>query len=546
MGEMGTVKYIFVTGGVLSSVGKGILTSSIGKMLQTRGLKPTVIKIDPYVNVDAGTMNPYMHGEVYVTDDGGETDLDLGWYERFLDLSLKQENNLTTGLVYKTVIEKERRGDFLGRCVQIVPHVTNEIKHRIKTVGKTSNADVILTEVGGTVGDIEGLPFLEAIRQMRLEEGFENTLYVHVALVPVLDVTMEMKTKPLQHSVNELRRIGIQPDIIVARSPKMIDAEALRKIALFGTIPESAVFCSYNADSVYQVPLILDKQGMGDFICQRLTYSCTKKDSNEWQQFVNAVVNPENEVRIALVGKYAGLTDSYVSMSEALRHGGAACKTRVCITYSEAEKLEQEPQCVKDLANFDGIFVPYGFGPRGTEGKIAAIEFARESDMPFLGTCYGFQLAVIEFARNVCGLKDANSTEINPDSQHPVIDLMPEQRGVEYKGATMRLGAHKVILEPGTLGYSLYKRGEVYERHRHRFEVNMDYMDILKKNSLCFSGKSTDGRRMETLELADKYFFFATQFHGEFQSRPGRPSPPYYGFIRACLSKKLGKPKPVF
>src|SRR3989304_1564617 len=306
------VKYIFVTGGVLSSVGKGILTSSIGKMLQTRGLKVTVIKIDPYVNVDAGTMNPYMHGEVYVTDDGGETDLDLGWYERFLDLSLKQENNITTGLVYKAVIERERRGDFLGRCVQIVPHVTNEIKHRIRTVAKTSSADVVLTEVGGTVGDIEGLPFLEAIRQMRLEEGFENTLYVHVALVPVLDVTNEMKTKPLQHSVNELRGIGIQPDIIVARSPKMIDAEALRKIALFGPIPESAVFCSYNAETVYQVPLILDKQGMGDFICQRLGFKCEGKDLSEWQGLVNAILKPENEVKIALVGKYAGFSDSYV------------------------------------------------------------------------------------------------------------------------------------------------------------------------------------------------------------------------------------------
>ncbi|MCJ7559033.1 CTP synthase [Candidatus Bathyarchaeota archaeon] len=540
------VKYIFVTGGVLSSVGKGILTSSIGKMLQTRGLKPTVIKIDPYVNVDAGTMNPYMHGEVYVTDDGGETDLDLGWYERFLDLSLKQENNVTTGLVYKTVIEKERRGDFLGHCVQIVPHVTNEIKHRIRAVAKTSNVDVVLTEVGGTVGDIEGLPFLEAIRQMRLEEGFENTLYVHVALVPVLDVTNEMKTKPLQHSVNELRRIGIQPDTIVARSPQMIDAEALRKIALFGTIPESAVFCSYNAKSVYQVPLILDKQGMGDFICQRLGYTCTVKDFHEWQQFVNAVLNPEHEVRIALVGKYAGLTDSYVSMSEALRHGGAACKTQVCITYLEADKLEQDPQCVKDLGNFNGVFVPYGFGPRGTEGKIAAIKFARENDIPFLGICYGFQLAVVEFARNVCGLKDANSTEINPNSPHPVIDLMPEQRGVEYKGATMRLGAHKVILEPNTLAHSLYQREEVYERHRHRFEVNLDYMEILKKNGLCFSGKSTDGRRMETLELLSKYFFFASQFHGEFKSRPGRPSPEYYGFIRACLNKKSGKAKLSF
>ena len=540
------VKYIFVTGGVLSSVGKGILTSSIGKMLQTRGLKPTVVKIDPYVNVDAGTMNPYMHGEVFVTDDGGETDLDLGWYERFLDLSLKQENNVTTGLVYKAVIERERRGDFLGRCVQIVPHITNEIKNRIKNVAKASGADVILTEVGGTVGDIEGLPFLEAIRQMRMEEGFESTLYVHVALVPILDVTNELKTKPLQHSVNELRRIGIQPDTIVARSPQMIDAEALRKIALFGTIPESAVFCSYNAESVYQVPLILDKQGMGDFICQRLGYRCESSDFHEWQQFVNAVLKPDHEVRVALIGKYAGLADSYVSMSEALRHGGAACKTKVCISYLEAEKFEHDPQCITDLKNFDGIFVPYGFGPRGTEGKMAAVKFARENDIPFLGICYGFQLAVIEFARNVCGLKEANSSEIDPNSPHPVIDLMPEQRGVEYKGATMRLGAHKVIIEPKTMAHSLYKCDEAYERHRHRFEVNLDYMEILKKNGLRFSGKSTDGRRMEILELPSHYFFFASQFHGEFRSRPGKPSPEYYGFISACVNKKMGKAKPAF
>ena len=540
------VKYVFITGGVLSSVGKGISTSSIGKMLQTRGLKVTVIKIDPYVNVDAGTMNPYMHGEVYVTDDGGETDLDLGWYERFLDLNLKQENNVTTGLVYKAVIEKERRGDFLGRCVQIVPHVTNEIKHRIKAVAKSSGVDVVLTEVGGTVGDIEGLPFLEAIRQMRLEEGFENTLYVHVALVPVLDVTKEMKTKPLQHSVNELRRIGIQPDIIVARSPQMIDTETLRKIALFGTIPEDAVFCSYNVESVYQVPLIFDEQGMGDFVSKRLGFVAHKQDFEGWKKFLEAVLKPEHEVKIALVGKYAGLSDSYVSMNEALRHGGAACKAKVRITYIEAEKFEQNPESVNALREFDGIFVPYGFGPRGTEGKIMAIKFARENNIPFLGICYGFQLSVIEFARNVCGLEDASSTEINPGSPYPVIDLMPEQRGIEYKGATMRLGAHKIVIQPDTLAYRLYKCEEIYERHRHRFEVNLDFLETFKRHGLVFSGKSVDGRRMETLELPGSYFFFASQFHGEFKSRPSRPDPEYYGFIRACADRKLGKPRPQF
>jgi len=538
------VKYIFVTGGVLSSVGKGIVTSSIGKMLQARGFKVTAIKIDPYVNVDAGTMNPYMHGEVYVTDDGGETDLDLGWYERFLDLDLRKENNITTGIVYKAVIEKERRGDFLGRCVQIVPHVTNEIKSRIRNVASNSKADVVLTEVGGTVGDIEGLPFLEAIRQMRLEEGYENTLYVHVALVPILDVTKEMKTKPLQHSVNELRRIGIQPDIIVARCSQMIDSEALRKIALFGTIPENAVFCSYNVESIYQVPLILDEQGMGNFICKRLGLPERKPDFENWRKFVDAVLNPKYEVKIALVGKYAGLADSYVSMNEALRHGGAECKTRVNIYYIEAEIFEKNPGKIQMLKDFDGIFVPYGFGPRGTEGKMMAIKFARENNIPFLGICYGFQLAVVEFARNVCGLEKANSTEIDPNTPHPVIDLMPEQKGIEYKGATMRLGAHKIIVKPNTMAYTLYKSGEIYERHRHRFEVNMDYVEKLEKNGLVFSGRSPDGRRMEILELPNHFFFFATQFHGEFKSRPGKPDPEYYGFVKACLDKKLGKAKP--
>jgi CTP synthase len=540
------VKYVFITGGVLSSVGKGIVTSSIGKMLQARGLKVTVIKIDPYVNVDAGTMNPYMHGEVYVTDDGGETDLDLGWYERFLDLNLKKENNLTTGLVYRAVIEKERRGDFLGKCVQIVPHVTNDIKNRIRAVGKASDFDAVLTEVGGTVGDIEGLPFLEAIRQMRLEEGYENTLYVHVALVPILDVTKEMKTKPLQHSVNELRRIGIQPDIIVARSPEMIDPDSRTKIALFGTIPEDAVFCSYNVESVYQVPLILDEQGMGEFIRKRLDFSGRKHDFKEWRKFVESVLNPQHEVKIALVGKYAGLTDSYVSMNEALRHGGAACKTKVCINHIEAENFEKNPEKVETLKNFDGIFIPYGFGSRGTEGKIVAIRFARENNVPFLGICYGFQLAVTEFARNVCDLKEANSTEINPSSPYPVIDLMPEQRGVEIKGATMRLGAHKIIIKPNTIACILYGDGDVFERHRHRFEVNLDYLERLEKNGLVFSGKSADSRRMETLELPDHFFFFASQFHGEFKSRPGRPDPEYYGFVKACLDKKLARPKPQF
>ena len=539
-------KYIFITGGVLSSVGKGIITSSIGKMLQSRGAKVTAIKVDPYVNVDAGTMNPYMHGEVYVTVDGGETDLDLGWYERFLDLNLTMNSNITTGMVYQTVIKKERKGDYLGHCVQIVPHVTDEIKRRIRRVAEESKADVVLTECGGTVGDIEGLPFLEAIRQMRLEEGFENTLYVHVALVPILDVTGEMKTKPLQHSVNELRRIGIQPDTILARSRRMIDAEARRKIALFGTIPENAVFCSYNVKTVYEVPLILDKQGMGQFVGDRLKVSAHEPNWSIWGEFVESVLKPSNSIKIGLVGKYAGLTDSYVSMNEAFKHAGAKCQVEVSIDYIKSEKLESQPDTLSTLKNYDGIFVPYGFGPRGSSGKIAAIQFARENDIPFLGICYGFQLAVVEFAQNVCKLKEANSSEINLHSKFPVIDLMPEQKTVENKGATMRLGSHKILIKKGTLAHSLYKSEKIGERHRHRFEVNPAYIPTLKENGLMFSGRSIDGRRMEILELPEKFFFFASQFHGEFSSRPGKPNPEYYGFVKACLDRKLGKRRPNF
>ncbi len=540
------VKYIFVTGGVLSSVGKGIVTSSIGKMLQVRGFDVTVIKVDPYVNVDAGTMNPYIHGEVFVTEDGGETDLDLGGYERFLNINLPKENNVTTGQIYQTVIDSERRGDFLGRCVQIIPHVTNEIKRRIRSVSEQSKAEVVLTELGGTVGDIEGLPFLEAIRQMQLEEGFDNILYVHLALIPILDVTGEMKTKPLQHSVNELRRIGIQPDTIVARCRRMIESDIRSKVALFGTIPEEAVFCSYNVPSIYKVPLILDEQGMGDYVCKRLGLPQKKPKWSEWKKFVDSFENRKHEVKIALIGKYAGLVDSYVSMNEAFRHAGAACQTKVQINYIEAENLENNPDGVKALEGLDGIFIPYGFGPRGTEGKIRGIQFARENNIPFLGVCYGFQLAVVEFARHVCGLDGANSTEINPETPHPVIDLMPEQRHVNNKGGTMRLGAHEVLVHKGTMAYTLYGVERIFERHRHRWEVNLDYWDTLEKKGMVFSGNSPDGRRKEILELPDRFFFFASQFHGEFKSRPTRPEPEYYGFIKACLDKKLGKTKPEF
>ncbi len=535
------VKHIFITGGVLSSVGKGIVTSSVGKMLQTRGVKVTAIKVDPYVNVDAGTMNPIMHGEVYVTDDGGEADLDLGWYERFLDMNLSMSNNVTTGMVFQTVINKEREGDYLGRCVQIVPHITDEIKRRLKSVAKKDEAEVVLTECGGTVGDIEGLPFLEAIRQMRLEEGYENTLYIHVALVPILDVTKEMKTKPLQHSVNELRRIGIQPDTIVARATRMINADARRKIALFGTIPENAVFCSYNVQSVYEVPLILDKQGMGDFIQKRLRLQARKPDWTEWKGFVNAVLKPRYEVKIVLVGKYASLVDSYVSMNEAFQHAGAACQTSVSVNHVSAENFERNPEKIRNLKNYDGIFVPYGFGSRGAEGKIAAIRYARQNDIPFLGICYGFQLAVVEFARHECGLEGANSVEIDYSTPFPVINLMPEQHQIRKKGATMRLGAHKILVKKKTLAYSLFQSEKIFERHRHRYEVNPEHRHTLEKHGLVFSGTSVDGKRMEILEVPNRFFHLASQFHGELKSRPAKPHPEYYGFVKACLDKKLGR-----
>ncbi|HJX24188.1 MAG TPA: CTP synthase [Candidatus Bathyarchaeia archaeon] len=534
-------KFVIITGGVLSSVGKGVITSSIGKMLQTRGFSVTALKIDPYVNVDAGTMNPHIHGEVYVTEDGGEADLDLGSYERFLDINIHKDHNMTTGQIYGSVIDMERRGDYLGKCVQVVPQVTDEIKSRIRAVGSGDKVDIMLIEVGGTVGDIESLPFLEALRQLRLEEGSPNTISVHVSLVPILDVTEEFKTKPTQHSVNELRRIGIQPDVIIARSTKMIDDEARKKIALFGSIPEEGVFCSYNVGCIYELPSILDSQGMGDYICTRLGLNGRKADWSVWDRIVDSFLKTDFKIRIALVGKYVTLVDSYVSMNEALKHAGAACKTKVEIDYIESETLEDDCEKVKILEEYDGIFVPYGFGPRGVEGKIRAIQFARENDTPFLGICYGFQLATVEFARNVCGLEDANSTEVNPETLHPVIDLMPEQEGVTRKGATMRLGAQPIMIEPETIAHRLYQNDIVMERHRHRFEVNPKYWETLNKKGLVFSGASPDGLRKEILELPDKFFFLATQFHPEFKSRPGKPDPAYYGFVKACTDKRFKK-----
>jgi len=531
-------KYIFVTGGVLSSVGKGVTASSIGKMLQVRGFKVTVIKIDPYVNVDAGTMNPFMHGEVFVTEDGNETDLDLGWYERFLDVLMTKDHYITTGQIYGSVIEKERRGEYLGKCVQIIPHITDEIKRRIRMVAEKTKADVVLIEVGGTTGDIEGLPFLEAARQLRLEEGFINTLFVHVALVPILEATKEQKTKPLQHSVNELRRIGIQPDIVVARCSQMIENEVQKKIALFANVEEKAVFCSPTIECIYELPLVFDGQSMGDYICERIGFEKRKPQWDGWVKILEGYIHPRREVKIALCGKYAKLADSYISINEALKHAGAALQTKVNINWIETEIFEEEPEKLELLEAYDGVLIPPGFGVRGTEGKILAVKYAREHNIPFLGVCFGFQMAVVEFARNVCDLKDANSVENNPDTPHPVLDYLPEQKNVEKIGGTMRLGAHEIHIKPGTLAHKLYGSEVVMERHRHRFEVNPNYWDLLEEKGLVFSGKSADGRRIEIFEFPKNLFHFGTQFHPEFKSRPGKPSPPYYGFISACLKRK--------
>jgi CTP synthase len=530
-------KYVFVTGGVMSGIGKGVIAASIGKIIQVRGLKVTAVKIDPYLNYDAGTMNPYIHGEVFVTEDGGETDMDVGTYERFLDINVPKNHNITTGQVYFSVIERERKGDFLGKCVQIIPHITDEIKDRLRRIPKEEGVDLVLVEIGGTVGDIESLPYLEAARQLRLEEGSENVLNVHVTLVPVLDVVGEQKTKPTQHSVQELRRIGVQPDIIVARSKAPLKQEPRRKIALFCNVEESAVFTSQDMDSIYQSPLLLDQQGLGTFITHRLRLPENTPQWTSWKKMLEEHLTQAKQVNIAICGKYAELADCYVSVNDALKDAGAAAGAKVNLEWIETDDFEKQPERVRLLSRFDGVLVPGGFGVRGAEGKILAIEYSRSHNIPFLGICYGFQLAVVEYARHI-GIRDAASSELNPTSKNPVIDLMPEQNGVLEKGGTMRLGAHEIIVDEGTMASSLYQKGKIWERHRHRYEVNPKYIPELISNGLKFSGKSDANRRMEILEVPSNKFHFATQFHAEFKSRPGRPSPPYFGFVRACTASE--------
>ncbi len=533
-------KYIFVTGGVLSSVGKGIITSSIGKILQVRGYRTTAIKIDPYLNVDSGSMNPYMHGEVFVTEDGAETDMDIGHYERFLDVNLTREHNITAGQIYEAVIAKERRGDYLGQCVQIIPHITDEIKRRIKICSYKSGAEIAIVEIGGTVGDIEGLPFLEAARQMKLEEPMYNVAFVHVALVPTLKTTGEQKTKPLQHSVNELRRIGIQPDLIIARSEKPLTQEAKRKIALFGNVREEFVFNSYDTENIYELPILLEKQGMSDTIMRLLALERREPVWDEWERIINLAKSATETVKIAMVGKYSKLADSYVSINEALKHAAFHLRSKVEEIWIDSEQLEKNnDEVLEKLLNADGIMLLPGFGARGSEGKIKAAEIARVNKIPLLGICFGFQLAIVEFARNMCNLKGANSTEIDPNAPHPVIDLLPEQRNITHKGGTMRLGSYEIEILEGTLAYEIYKQKTVFERHRHRYEVNPEYIEILTKHGLIFSGFSKDGR-VEFAELKGQ-FYFLTQAHPEFKSRPTNPSKPYLYFLKHALEYKKSK-----
>jgi CTP synthase len=534
------MKFIIMTGGVLSGLGKGISVSSIGLLLKSRGLKVSAIKIDPYLNCDAGTMNPYQHGEVYVLDDGGEVDLDLGSYERFLDVNLTRDHNITTGKIYLSIIEKERAGKFLGKTVQIIPHITNEIKETIKRVAKKSKVDVMLVELGGTVGDIESMPFLEGVRQLSMEVGKENCLFIHTTLVPVMSTVGEQKTKPTQHSVRELRALGLQPNVILARGKRPLKSDIKNKISLFCDVPVEAVISAPDTDSIYRVPMIFEEQKLTDYILAKLSLKSKKGDLKAWNEFLNHIRKPTGDVNIAIVGKYTSLTDSYLSHIEALSHAGAALKKRVNIVWVESDDLENG-KGARALKRSSGILVPGGFGLRGSEGKIAAIKYARENDVPFLGVCLGFQLVVIEFARNCLKLKNANSTEFDAKTPYPVIDLLPEQRNVKDMGATMRLGAHEVIVSKNTIAHRLYGKTRISERHRHRFEVNPKYIDKIESSGMCFTGRSTDSKRMEILELPDKLYFIATQFHPEFKSRPTGPTPLHLNLVKSALKHKSAK-----
>lgn len=526
-------KYIFVTGGVVSSLGKGITAASLGRLLKNRGLKVTIQKFDPYINVDPGTMSPYQHGEVFVTDDGAETDLDLGHYERFIDINLSKNNNVTTGKIYSSVITKERRGDYLGGTVQVIPHITNEIKERIQRAAKETNADVVITEIGGTVGDIESLPFLEAIRQLKNDVGRDNIMYIHVTLIPYLSAAGELKTKPTQHSVKELRSLGIQPNMIVCRTEQPLSNDIKNKIALFCDIEREAVIEALDADTLYDVPLMLQAQGLDEYVISHLNLEATKPDMKEWTELVNNIKNLKKKTHIAIVGKYVSLRDAYLSVAEALNHAGYSIDSEVIIKWVDAEDLSLE-NVNSYLDDVDGILVPGGFGDRGIEGKIEAIKYAREHKKPFLGICLGMQVAVIEFARNVAKLRDANSSEFNLNNLNPVIDLLPEQKDIEDLGGTMRLGLYPCKLEENTIAKECYQEELVYERHRHRYEFNNEYRKVLQETGLRISGVSPDDRLVEIVELPNHPWFVGTQFHPEFISRPNRPHPLFKGFVEAA------------
>ena len=529
-------KYIFVTGGVVSGLGKGITAASLGRILKARGLKVAAQKLDPYINVDPGTMSPYQHGEVYVTEDGAETDLDLGHYERFIDEDLNKYSNLTTGKVYWNVLNKERRGEYLGSTVQVIPHITNEIKDFVYRVGKKTDADVVITEIGGTIGDIESQPFLEAVRQISLEVGRENSLFIHVTLVPFLRGSDEHKSKPTQHSVKELQGMGINPNIIVLRCDEPLEEAIFKKISLFCNVKPDCVIENITLPYLYEAPLMLEKSNFSSVVCRELNIDAPEPDLDEWTELVHRIKNREKEVKIGLVGKYVQLHDAYLSVAEALRHAGYTLNTHIRIDWIDSENLT-EANYEQELSHLDGIIVPGGFGSRGIDGMIESIRYAREHRIPFLGLCLGMQLAIVEFARHVVGLPEAHSIELMPDTPDPVIHLMADQKGVLDIGGTLRLGSYPCRLDPDSRAFELYGEPLIHERHRHRYEVNNDYRDILTQNGLTLSGLSPDGRLVETVELSDRPFYVGVQYHPEFKSRPNKAHPLFKGFIAAALEK---------
>jgi len=537
-------KYIFITGGVMSGLGKGIVASSIAKLLQLCHLKVSCVKMDPYLNYDAGTMNPLTHGEVFVTDDGGECDMDIGNYERFLDISLKSTHNLTAGRIFSNVMRLEREGKYLGQCVQIIPHITDEIKKQLRKITKEENLDVLVVECGGTVGDIESLPFLEALRQIELEDGYSNTFFVHVTLAPVLDAVGEQKTKPTQHSVQELRRIGIQPDLLAVRCKTPLTRETIRKISLFASIPTDCVMSSHDVPSIYSVPDILYKQGITDVILKNLNLK-VNPNILRWNKIAKTFQETNGILKIAIVGKYVDLKDSYVSVSQALLHSGAKFGKEIIIDWIDSEKFENSSKngasatesniLSSMLSQFAGILVPGGFGSRGSQGIINACNYARVNNVPFLGICFGFQLAIVEFARNVCGIYSANSTEIEPNTDNPVVIYMPEQKHVKDMGGTMRLGLHNIDIKSSSTAMDIYRKKLIQKRHRHRYEFNQEYMKVLEGRGLKFTGSSDGGKRIEILEIPEHPFYIGIQYHGEFHSRPGLPEPSFERFVKASL-----------